>query len=173
MSSMQRYFEQLVEDIRESAKNKDQNVQYHIPEDLLNIPEEYEYLPVELQQKAYEWFRLSPEMFPPASKWSPRQLLYMCVVLRQLFEHYNIMVEMPNDLPYKKVYQYLLKALNMDTSCHQEYINQISFCEGERSSCPFGDYCAFDGKYHCDTWSFGGDWEGYSDLKAMDDDDED
>ncbi|MDF9795055.1 hypothetical protein OKW21_000318 [Catalinimonas alkaloidigena] len=172
MSTMQRYFEQLVDDIRESAKNKDQNVQFNIPTDLLEVPEEYEHLEVEPAQKASEWFRLSPEMFPPAEKWTERQLLYMCAILRQLYEHYNIIVELPSYLPYDLVYTYLLKAMDVYITCDQESLNDIRFCDGKGYECPFGKHCTNEGEYHCDTWEFGQDWEGFSDLKYMEDNDE-
>lgn len=171
MSKMQRYFEQLVEDIRESARHKDRNVQFNVPTDLLKVPEEYAHLPVVPAQKAYQWFRLSLDMFPPAEKWNQKQLLYMCVILRHLFEHYNIEVELPNHLPYDKVYAYLLKALDTYTSCEQDHPNTITFCEGEAEDCPFGYYCASEGSY-CDSWGMGQYWEGYADLKNMEENDE-
>lgn len=172
MSTMQRYFEQLIDDIRESAKNKDQNVQFNIPTDLLDVPEEYEHLEVEPAQKACDWFRLSPETFPPAEKWTEKQLLYMCVILRQLYEHYNISVELPSYLPYDMVYTYLLKAMDVYTTCEQEHLNEISFCDGKGYDCPFGEHCTNEGEYNCDSWIFGHDWEGYSDLKYMEDNEE-
>lgn len=165
------YFEQLVEDIQESAKHKDRNIVFDIPTDLLKVPEGFEHLPVEPAQKAYQWFRLSLDMFPTADKWNERQLLFMCVILRSLFEHYNINVELPNDLPYNQVYTYLLKAMNTYVTCNEEHPDTVSFCEGEEDDCPFGDYCASAGSY-CDTWAIGQDWKGFADLKDMDDKEE-
>lgn len=115
MSSMQRYMEHLVDDIRESAKNRDQNIQYS-PLELMPVPEHLAHLPVVGQKKAYQWFKLSIDAFPAAEKWNEYQLLYMCVILRSLFEHYHIDVELPNDLPYDEVYAYLLKALDTYTT---------------------------------------------------------
>lgn len=169
MSSMQRYMEHLIDDIRESAKNKDENIQY-VPPKLYDVPEHLAHLPVILERKAYEWFKLSPEAFPEAEKWDDYQLLYMCVILRSLFEHYNINVELSNDLPFKTAYAYLMKALSMYTTAEPDSSNQISFCRGDEENCPFGDYCARQDGGYCDTWDIGHHWDGYMILEEMKED---
>ena len=169
MSSMQRYMDQLIEDIQESAVNKDTNSeQYYVPMPH-SVPEHLRHLPVIPEQKAHQWFRLSPEMFPPAGKWNEYQLLYFCVLLRSLFEHYNIEVEIPHGLPYDKVYTFLIKALNEYTTCTQDHdsVNTISFCEGEYTTCPFGKHCTLGDSGYCDTWLIGHFWDGYVDLEEM------
>ncbi len=169
MSSMQRYMEHLIDDIRESAKNKDENIQY-VPPVLYNLPKHLEHLPVIPQRKSYEWFKLSPEAFPEAEKWDDYQLLYMCVILRSLFEHYNINVELSNDLPYETVYAFLLKALDTYTTAEPDASNQISFCSGDEGNCPFGDYCARQEQGYCDTWNIGQHWDGFIILAEMEKD---
>ncbi len=170
MDAMQRYMEQLVDEIRQSAKDKDENIQFNVPTELLTVPKGYEHFPVIPAQKAFEWFRLSVDTFPPAEKWNEKQLLYMCVILRHLFEHYNINVALPNDMPYDMVYSFLLEAMHKYTSCQQEHQNHISFCNGDEDSCPFGKFCATD-DHSCDTWAIGYDWAGYWELKDMEDQD--
>lgn len=166
MSSMQRYMEQLIEDIQESAKNRDQHMQ-EIPPGVYNVPEHLAHLPVIPARKAYQWFNLSLDAFPDADKWNEYQLLYMCVILRSLFEHYHINVELPNDLPYDRVYAYLLKALDTYTTVEPDGSNLISFCSGDPETCPFSDYCYKEDTGHCDTWTIGYHWDAYIELEEM------
>ena len=162
--SLQRYLEQLVGDIRESAKNRDTNVQY--PPELVrapdNIPEHLAHLEVIPAQEVYKWMRLDPETFPPADKLNDDQIIYFCNILRQLFEHYNYEIEMPIGLPFRLVYEYLIKAFYKFETCKQgETINVISFCNGDEANCPFGEYCTKVNDDYCDSWIFKHWWEGY------------
>jgi hypothetical protein len=160
--SIQRYLQQLVSDIRESARNKDINIQYP-PElvTLMDIPEHLAHLPVEPAQRVHKWMKLDPETFPPADQMNLNQLIYMCNILKQLFEHYNYEVQLPHSLPFPIVYEYLIKALNEVERCNQENVSVISFCTGEKATCPFGEYCTRINDDYCNTWLFGHWWEGY------------
>jgi hypothetical protein len=169
MNGMQKYMEQLIEDIQKSAAEIDKNAeQFYVPMPK-GVPEHLQHLPVIPMKKAHQWFNLSLEAFPPAEKWDEYQLLYMCVILRQLFEHYNMEVELPNSMPYEMVYTFLLKALDTYACCQPEEssIEQITFCEGDEATCPFGEYCANEGEYSCDTWEYGSDWEGFAEWEEM------
>lgn len=160
--SIYRYLEQLVEDIRESARNKDHNVSY--PPELVvapNVPEHLEHLPVIPVRAVYKWMRLDPEAFPRVDQLSELQTIYFCNILRQLYEHYNFEVQLPKDLPYSLVYQYLKKGLYKVGTCSQESLNTISFCEGDESKCPFSEYCSRVNDDYCNSWIFGHWWEGY------------
>lgn len=159
--SIKRYLEQLVDDVRESAKNKEQNLQF--PKELLDEPPEHlahlEVIPV---QKVYKWMRIDPEAFPPAEQLSDDQIIYFCNLLKQLFEHYNYEVHMPKSLPFRMVYEYLVKALDRTEACQQgETLNVIAFCDGDETKCPFGSYCSKINDDYCDTWLFGHWWKGY------------
>ncbi len=168
MSAMQRYFEQLIDDIRESAKNKEENVKFVAPT-LLDVPEHLAHLPVIPARKACDWFRLSLEAFPAAEKWDDDyQLVYMCVILRTLFEHYDINVDLPNDLPFDMTYEYLLKAMNEYTTCEQDNsCNTIDFCHEDSQACPFEDYCTKEDTDYCDNWMIGQYWYGFDVLAEM------
>jgi hypothetical protein len=175
MDGMKKYMYQLIEDIQESAANIDKNAeQFYVPMPK-GVPEHLHHLPVIPMKKAHQWFNLPLEAFPPAEKWNEYQLLYMCVLLRQLFEHYHIEVEIPNHMPYNLVYGFLLKALDTYTTCQPEEstLDQITFCECEEDTCPFGKYCAKENEYSCDTWIYGNDWAGYHDLEEMEKNKED
>lgn len=163
--SIYRYLEQLVDDIRESAKNKDHNISY--PPELVvapNVPEHLEHLPVIPVRPVYKWMRLDPEAFPPAEQLNEMQIIYFCNILRQLFEHYNYEVQLPRALPYNMVYHYLIKAFYKVEPCNQENLNTIYFCEGDESNCPFGEYCGRVNDDFCNSWIFGHWWEGYSEV---------
>ena len=81
-------------------------------------------------------------------------------------------VELPNFLPYDQVYTYLLKALDTYTTCMPDSntLDVISFCECDEETCPFGEYCAKENEYSCDTWGYGQHWDGYIDLEEMEKD---
>ncbi len=166
MSTMQRHLEHLIEDIQESAANRDTNANFVVPRPV-DIPEHFDHLPFEPTRKAHEWFGLSMDMFPSADKWNERQLLELCVILRQLFEHYNMQVELSNCLPYDIVYTFLLKAMETYTTCRpgSGNVDVISFCAYDSENCPFGDYCAAEDEYSCDTWVLGHHWDGYLDWE--------
>ena len=169
MDGMQKYFEQMAEDIRQSAASRERNTaRYFVPMPG-QPPEQLPQQPVEAEKKACEWFALSPEAFPPAEKWDEYQLLSMCVLLRQLFEHYNLQVELPNKMPYHRVYTFLLKALDTITPCnpHDDCVDFISFCDCEEATCPFGHHCAMTDGCYCDTWINGQPWDGFAELEEM------
>jgi hypothetical protein len=165
--SILRYLQQLVEDIRESAKNRDENIKF--PPELVSdsgIPNHLKHLPIVPAQKIYKWMRLDPEAFPPVNQMEYEQIIYMCNILRQLFEHYRFEVQLPHSLPIEMVYEYLIKAFyKVDSISDEDSLNVITFCQGDESTCPFGEYCAKVNEDYCETWLYGYWWEGYEGMK--------
>lgn len=165
--SILRYLQQLVDDIRESAKNRDENIKF--PPELiseLKVPENLKHLPVVPAQKVHKWMRLDPEAFPPANQMEFDQVIYMCNILKQLFEHYRFEVQLPHSLPIEMVYEYLIKALHKIESISEENsINAIYFCNGDEETCVFGEYCGKVNEEYCETWLYNYWWEGYEGIK--------
>jgi hypothetical protein len=157
---MQAYLQYLIEDIRKSAQDKNNNRQYAdgIPISM-DVPEQLSHLDTVPMYRAGKWLGLSSESFPPAEKWDDQQLLELCVTLRALFEHYQIAVRIPHGLPFKLVYTFLIKALDEYVTCMEEGQNEISFCS-ETGTCPFGVHCTMEENEECDTWELGVAWEG-------------
>jgi hypothetical protein len=169
MDGMQMYFNQLIDDIRESTANRERNTARYFVPIPGEVPEHLQRPPAEKEKKAWQWFNLSLTAFPPAEKWNEYQLLYLCVSLRQLFEHYNLLVELPHRMPYEQVYTFLLKALDMPTPCnpHDDTVDMISFCDCEEATCPFGEHCGMTDGYYCDNWAPGQPWNGFVELEEM------
>jgi hypothetical protein len=169
MDKMQKYFEQLIEDIKEAMASRERNTaRYFVPMPG-EVPEHLLRPPAEKEKKAYQWFNLSLEAFPPADKWNEYQLLYLCVSLRQLFDHYNLLVQLPHKMPYDQVYTFLLKALDMTTPCnpYESTVDFISFCDWEKKTCPFGKHCGMNKDHYCDNWVPNQPWKGVAELEEM------
>ena len=165
---MQRYFEQLMEDIYQSYKDLQKNTEFTIyPTELVvrDVPENFARLPCYPAKPIYKWMKLDADAFPPAEKWESAQLHRICAALRQLFEEYNYDLDIPWSLSPKDEYPFLIQALRVVEMCNameRDEISpvQIEICKDDPLTCPFKDDCLHLGT-HCDFLRNLPQWEKY------------
>ncbi len=144
---MQRYVEQLIEDIH-IARSKvrppldvwddvDTNDDGEI-EDMAFV-EKYIYgtsKPIE------QITRIKYEQLPPDDKLSAEQKAMLAKELLELLLHYNFVPDFPETFPLNRRYSFLRKIW---TDKHVELSfgqTHIEFCDYDESECPFVGYCA-------------------------------
>ncbi len=96
---MERYVEQLLEDIEAAMDN--------VPEPVNPILIDEERYPIvhlyELENNPFyklsELFELDTMLFPPADRLTPDQLSRICDALYELFEEYHLHFSFPADVP--------------------------------------------------------------------------
>jgi hypothetical protein len=95
---MQRYLEQLMEDIYKSYQDIKKNTTFLVYSTgtiLKDVPEKYAHLPFFPTKPIHQWMNLEIDLFPPADKWESKQLHRICAALRQLFEEYGYELGIP------------------------------------------------------------------------------
>lgn len=157
MQSMESYFDQLVDDIREAAKNNKPDGDQHIPDALVpnEWKEQYPGADYMISRPLGNWFGLKKEMFPPADYWNEEQLEFMAKILSQLYLHFNfdpMLYHSYSDypLPDKKIYETLVKGFDQLETYYHDSQQPVYFCRQETATCPFG-------RLHCyclDTFGY-------------------
>ncbi len=132
---MQRYIEQLIEDILE-AKKTPRPPKMFLPQELemFRGPEEY------LHGKQYEigkLFGLEKKQFPPIEKLNERQIKLLVKEIIKLWEVFNFIPDFPEGLPEKIKYNILVEYLEHKTTYVSEGNNHFEFCTYDPESCPF------------------------------------
>ena len=132
---MQRYTEQLIEDIRE-AKKRPRPPKMFLPQELemSRGPEEYLH---GKQYKLGKLFGLEKKQFPPIEKLSKKQIKLLVKEIIRLWEAFNFIPDFPEGLPEKFKYDILVDYLEHKTTYVSEGGLHIEFCTYEPASCPF------------------------------------
>ncbi len=137
---MQRYVEQLIEDIR---KGKD-----FVPEDvkLSDDYEEFAERMMELENsdeiELSKLFQLEKVMFPAIEKLSNEQIDLITNELLELWEAFYIEAIYPEKLPNSLLYPLLVLKLDAKIQYWPGWITSIEFCNYDLEQCPFGEvYC--------------------------------
>jgi hypothetical protein len=146
-----KYFDQLVDDIREAAKRKPEGDQ-RMPDAIVpnKWREQYPGADYMIARPLAHWFGLTKDMFPPADYWDADQLQFMVQILTQLYRHFNFEPMLfddysDNPLPHKMAYETLVKGLDIAETYYKDNLQPVYFCEDNVDTCPFGyDYC------HCE-----------------------
>lgn len=152
---MASYFDQLVADIREAAKNNKPDGDQPIPDALVpnEWREQYPGADYMISRSLSSWFGLTKEMFPPASYWNEEQLEFMAQILTHLYWHFNfepILYHPYSDypMPDEMVYDALVRGFDQYETYYADNQQVIYLCEQERGKCPFGSrfcYCEDNG----------------------------
>ena len=132
---MQRYTEQLIEDIRE-AKKRPRPPKMELPPELELMRGAEEYLHGKLY-KMGNLFGLQKEQFPPSEKLDEKQIEDIIRSLTELWEAFNFIPDFPEGLPDVYKYNLLVDYLNYETTVVSNGFNHFEFCGYDPGSCPF------------------------------------
>lgn len=145
---MQKYINQLLEDLKAAHNNQPSQVDYKLLypdhpaadpqyEGTLDYIIEWENAP---RWKMDDLFGISVEVFPPTEKLNETQLVQG---IRQLWQAFNIYAEVPETkppIPISKMYKNLINYWkNEEIGYVSEGMTHIEFCSYEVSSCPWGE----------------------------------
>ncbi|MBI4645184.1 MAG: hypothetical protein HY738_00985 [Bacteroidia bacterium] len=137
---MQRYIEQLVEDIR-ARKN-------YVPkeEPFSEVYEEFEVQMMTLEDgpdtQLSKVFKLDKEAFPPADKLTNEQIETLVNEILSLWAAYNIEAMYPENVPPRILYPLLVEQLDKPFQYWTGWQMTMELCDYEPDRCPFGtEYC--------------------------------
>lgn len=135
MQEINRYIEQLVEDIQTLYINQSASVfssSIISPETLeLNIDE----------QKLSTLVGLEKDLLPPADKINEEQAGKIVKHIIFLLKTYNIIPDFPLGLPYLIRYQLILEFWETEIKLIGKE-HHIDLCHYDPDNCPYGDYCS-------------------------------
>lgn len=150
---MQRYLEQLREDLRKARLARryfnGEERRYRSEEERKNT-ERHEhfakidvYVGGEATENVYGTIGFEPEQFPPTGMLNGEQAARLTADLLELLEAYRTLVDMPPGIPAEIVYPQLLRAM------HADYLDpgrggyfHLALCEYDPARCPWPcGYC--------------------------------
>ena len=134
MQEINRYIEQLVEDIQTLYINRSSAVfSSNINTDTLELNLD--------EQKLSTLIGLEKEIFPVADKLNEEQAGKMVKHIIFLLRGYNIIPDFPVGLPYIIRYQLILDFWDTDIKLIGKE-HHIDLCHYDPDNCPYGDYCS-------------------------------
>lgn len=142
---MNRYIEQLIEDLRKAAENAP-----HLNEIETNLTTDEEfarhiedverYLHGE-QEKLSEIIGVPLKMLPSADKLNKHQLRILTQELIKLLNDWNFYPDFPDNLPDDMKYKALLDVWESDQVYMSSGETHLEFCDYDPENCPFPGYC--------------------------------
>ena len=136
ISKMERYIEQLLEDIEE-AKDKVPTFSHNHNKELFLMPLqiEREHAP---EKPLGEWLGLKKIQFPPSCRLNKNQIKRLMLAMEDLLVTFNYITYFPESYPLQARYDILINHLDKKTPFLTYNFWQIDFCEYDASNCPFG-----------------------------------
>jgi len=132
---MQRYTEQLIEDIQDAKKRPRPPKMELAPElEFVRGAEEY------LHGKFYKMgklFGLEKKQFPSIDKLNPKQIEKIAFEFELLWEAFNFIPYFPDGLPAEIKYKLLVDYLEYETTYVSVGNNNFEFCTYDPKTCPF------------------------------------
>jgi hypothetical protein len=138
---MQRYVEQIIEDMRQATENLPAKPYLELSEDdeCLRGVMEYESTVTKPMQ---EWLGIDKACFPPAAKHTQKEIELLVEEILKLWKFYNFEAILPKNLPKDIAYKMLVDYFDKSVIHVSEGTIGIEFCNYEPENCPFPkEYC--------------------------------
>jgi len=136
---MQKYLNQLIEDMRLAATRVPQS---KVPEGTFDEDYMMELEEMEEEPMSY-WLGCEMIQFPPADRLKPKQLSFIAVEFENLLDAFSFEPDFPEGLPAKRRYE--LMRNHLDHKCTYwpgGWVHHFEFCNYEPENCPFGnEFC--------------------------------
>ena len=165
---MKKYLYALLADIDEAKNNRtkrsvseDEIVPFEL-EDYLSGSDDY---PNENISKSNDdgsiraKMGLKAEQFPPADYWSEEEAAKLVIALNDLFDHYNLAADYPQNLPSHIAYTTLVGALEKCVPIMPFGTWHLEFCDYNTEECAFPkEYCSCLKRQQERDYTEGGDF---------------
>lgn len=139
---MERYFRQLIDDIRHAKANVPEPWWVFVEDDeqSLNWIEDPKTAP---KKSLEEWTGLKQMQFPPASYLSERQIHLLLEELKDLLSEYNCHVVFQVSVPEELQYEVIRKRFDQQSPMLVANMHFFEFCDPaqKQGRCQLGDYC--------------------------------
>lgn len=142
---MQRYIEQLIEDIRHAAEQA--------PDDIFEGMEmdDEEALEMELEEaerfvtgpfeKLSDIVGIAKKLLPAPDRLSERQKMKLIPELEKLLHAYHFVPEYPENVPYGMLYRAFYDIWDEEYVRMNSGHSHIEFCDYDKENCPFPGFC--------------------------------
>jgi len=138
---MDKYIGQLIDDMREAAKNLPPVPDYDLPEEMECLQGVMEWENGE-EKPMQEWIGIEKKQFPPADKLNDVQIKLMVGEILSLWETYNFHPTFPENLPDRLAYDLLVNYFEEPIQWVSQGMCGIEFCEYDPEHCPYPqEYC--------------------------------
>ncbi len=142
---MHPYTKHLLEDISNSYKPKDffGKKKFHSPKKEFKkmLAESESFMDFDKRAPFRNLCGLNFEHFPPAEKLEQEDLRELTNALVKMFESWNILVVLVENLPADMAYRITLDLLNSSMPVVQYGFFVIDFCTGDPTGCEFEGFC--------------------------------
>jgi hypothetical protein len=138
---MNRYIDQLIEDLETVAKNPPAPVYFETPPHLAEAPDIAElalvpFKPIE------EWTGIKQEVFPEVYKLRGDQCERLNEAIFRVFDSLNIkLIDAPEDIPPEMLYDVLTTNWDEPVQYLPSSGMDLELCTGDPITCPYGEYC--------------------------------
>ncbi|MGE4590103.1 MAG: hypothetical protein AB7E34_11110 [Acidaminococcaceae bacterium] len=141
---MQRYINQLIEDLHEIAQIKNQTANTEPDRDdealLKHFQDIENYLHGE-EVPISEITGILPEQLPPPEMLNESQQAQLSVELENFLENYTFALDFPHNYPNHLRYPFIRNFWTEKHIPMQCGTSHIEFCEYDETNCPFQGYC--------------------------------
>jgi len=138
---MNRYIEQLIEDLEIVAKNPPAPVYFETPPHLAEAPDIAELALVPFKT-IEEWTGINQEVFPIFDELHDGQWERMNEAIFKVFDSLNIkLIDAPDDMPPEMLYDVLTTNWDAQVQYLPSTGMDLELCSGDPMTCPYGEYC--------------------------------
>ncbi len=138
---MQRYIDQLIEDLEHAAQTPPAPHYFEVPPHLEELPDVAE-LALAPYKTIEELSGIQQEFFPSFLKLNDKQCIAINIAIFKVFDSLRIeLVDAPDDLPPEILYDALTSNWNYPVQYLPSTGMDLELCTGDPEDCPYGDYC--------------------------------
>jgi len=143
---MQRYIEQLIEDLHRSSWNvkKPHEIWDEIDQDNPNDADDISYVEEYVygkREKISKITGIKRKLLPPPEQLSDEQLERLAIELEKFLEMFHFHLDFPQTYPHMLRYRFIRDFWKQKHVALSFGENHIEFCNYEEDNCPFPGYC--------------------------------
>lgn len=138
---MQRYVEQLIDDLEEAAANPPAKPFIEPP---LHMEEDEEISELALVpfKPIATWTGISPEVFPHSFRLTDPQVALLLEAMFKLLESIKVeLVDIPEEIPPEMLYDILTEYWDDKVQYLPSSGMDWEICTGNQQTCPYGEFC--------------------------------
>jgi hypothetical protein len=139
---MQKYIDQLIEDIQAAHKPEEENKNGDPPSLKDHFREIEKFIGMEEPEHDFSYYcGLREQQFPAAELLTSKQIRLLFNAFSKLVLSYNISVLIPKAIPLPEAYSLLISVLNRKVFIVNFGNVVVEFCTTDPPSCPFKEHC--------------------------------
>jgi len=138
---MRRYIHQLLEDIKNAHRPRDQKKSEPTFEEEMEAVENWAQGRGQIPQSLSVQCGLSIEQFPPVERLSEEDIELIMDAFQEMVSTWNLAVDFPENLPLARAYPLLINILSREAWYLPGGTLHFDFCTGNAPDCELKEYC--------------------------------